>query len=111
MFKHNQAKSLTSGLLFIYLLQTGSKPFLFSIKWSISSNQSSEFHFQLKSRKNPEEKCVFLHKYDSQSESGIQHRKAELIFYFLEPIRIDFELFKYVLTVIFIFPQKIRKFG
>ena len=81
----------------------------------ISTNQSSELHFSVKikekllfHKEQPEEKWVFLPKYDVQSENDIALWKAELICYTLRLIRIEFSLLKYALRTIFIFPPKFK---
>ena len=55
-----------------------------------------------------EEKCVFLPKYNGQSENVIALWKAALNCYTLSLVKIKFDLLKYVVRSIYIFPPKFQ---
>ena len=52
----------------------------------------------------------FLPKYGVQSENDVALRKAKLICYTLRLIKIEFDLLKYTVRTIFIFPPKFLVF-
>ena len=52
----------------------------------------------------------FSPKFVDQSENSLAHEKAELICYTMRLIRIEFDILKYVVTIIFIFPPNFSIF-